>query len=257
MRSRYAGVTLEFKPLESGHSLMLEYDLILPSSTRVPPLPRFLKQKGELRDLLATWSNDVEKDKAAQDSTFPTLLVHLCDSHYTSKSLSLNVLQDNDRRRATYLKDLCSEIDMGLYIADLERIRCGYCLSTPPSNSDEDDHHSIDEEHEDDTTLTRIVDLDGNEVARSVWLVLQEHIVQSEPFDDDDPDDEDFFEEAHGTVVHYWKRTVRSAPELAFSLADVLQALVLIPSTDKKRKEMRPNKRKRGAEIIDLEYIPC
>ena len=237
---------------------MLEYDLILPSSAKVPSLSHLLKQKGELRDLLATWNESVEKVKGTKDSTFPTLLVHLCDSYYSSQSLSLKVLRDDDHRRAKYLKDLCCEIDMGLYIADLKRTRTGCCDSCYPIRQGGCHRHRIDTDEEDDITLTKIVKLDGKTVAGDVGLSLEEHFVESEPFDDDYPDDEDL-DEDYGGVEQYYRRTVRSAPRLPLSQADVLQVLVMIPSIAKvdwlpqEREGNQSNKRKRGVEVIDLE----
>ncbi|CAD6588710.1 MAG: hypothetical protein ASARMPRED_003700 [Alectoria sarmentosa] len=236
----YSDVTLELKPLGSGYRLMLEYDLIVPSPAKRPRLAHLYKEKEKLRDVLTAWNDSVKKDEVTQKSNFPTLLAYICDSHYTSQSLNLNVLQGNDLLRAACLKDLCSQIGMGLYIANIDRTHSGFCNSHP-SYYGEPDHHYIETTDDDFITWTKVVDLDGNTVAIDGSLESDENFIQSEPFEDI-PDDEDF-DRGHGLVTHSYRRTV----------------LVLIPSVAKAEwlpegsKESRPNKRKRSAEIIDLQ----
>lgn len=176
MRPRHNDVTVEFCPLGSGHRLMLEYDLIMPSPAKLPSLAHLYSEKNKLRDILFAWNDSVQK------FIFPTLLAYICDSHYTSQSLSLNVLQKEDRLRATCLKDPCSQIGMGLYIADLNRTRSGICDYYPGSDN-EDDHHVIEIEDDDEIVLTEVVDLDGNTVAGGISIKEEEHLVQGE-FDD-------------------------------------------------------------------------
>ena len=79
MRCRYNDVTIECKPLGSGFRLMLEYYLVLPSSANLSSLGSLYSEKDKLRVLLASWNDSVEKDKAEQRSTTPTLLAHICD----------------------------------------------------------------------------------------------------------------------------------------------------------------------------------
>lgn len=205
MGSRYAGVTLEFKPLDSGHRLMLEYDLILPPPAKLPSLDHLYGEKEKLRNLLAAWKDGVERDCAAQTFNFPTLLVYICDCHYASQSLSLHILQGDDQLRAACLKDLCSQIGIGVYIADLDRTHSGFC-DYHPSYYGSDDHHYIETDDEDSITPTKVVEVSGGTVVTGTAIV-EENFLQSEPFDDD-PDDEDF-DENHGLVTHYYRKTVR------------------------------------------------
>ena len=211
-KCRYNDVTIEFKPLDSGYRLMLEYYLVLPPPAKRPSLTHLYSEKDKFRNLLASWNDGVEKDKAAQTSTAPTLLAYICDSHYPSQSLSLNALQGNDRLRAACLKDLCSRFNMGVYIADLDRSRSGHCDFHPSRYGDDDDHghHDIEQADDDYITLTKMVDLDGQTVASGMTIREEENLIQSWDFDDDlddDPDDEDY-DRHHGFVTHIHRRTV-------------------------------------------------
>lgn len=217
MSFRYGDATLEFKPLDSGYRVMLEYDLIVPSLAKLTSLARVYSEKRKLRDFLAAWNDKVEKDKATRRSSFPTLLAYICDFHYTSEPLSLDVLQGNDRLRAACLQDLCSQIGMGLYIADLDRTHSGICeyYHGNQYGDDDDDHHEITIDDADEITLSNMAEVNGKTVASDICLEEDENFVQSEPFDDG-PDNEDY-QSYHGLVTHYYKNTVSFGQGLALS----------------------------------------
>lgn len=192
---------------------MLEYDFILPPPAKRPSLAYVYSEKGKLRDLLAAWNDDVKKDEATKKkSNFPTLLTYMCAGHYTSQPLSIKILQGSDRLRATCLKDICSQIDMCVYIADLDRTCSGF---SDCHYGDVDDHHDIHTVDEDEITLSDFVDLNGNAVAGSISIHEDEHFIQSEPFDDI-PDGEDF-DYHHGLVTHCYRRTVSFGQRVALS----------------------------------------
>lgn len=197
LRSRYNDATVEFTPLGSGYRLMLEYDLILPSPAKLPSPAHISNEKNKLRGLLAAWNDRVEKD-----ASLPTLLAYICDSYYTSQSLSLNVLQDNDRLRAACLEDLYTQLGIGLCIADLDRTRSGFCGFYPNRY---DYQHDIETEDLNEIILTNIVDLDGNTVGGGFSIEEDKHFIQSEPFDEV-PDEKDF--KSGGIVTYYHRRTV-------------------------------------------------
>lgn len=54
---------------------------------------------------------------------------------------------------------------MGVYIADLDRTRSGFCDYHPSRYGDEDGHHGIENENVDSIRLTKMVELDGKTVA--------------------------------------------------------------------------------------------
>ena len=92
-----------------------------------------------------------------------------------------------------------------MYIANLDRTHSGFC-DYHPSYYGGDDHHYIETDDEDSITLTKVVEVSGRTVVTGTAIV-EENFLQSEPFDDD-PDDEDF-DENHGLVTHYYRKTVR------------------------------------------------
>lgn len=184
---------------------MLEYDLVLQSPAKLPSLDNLYSEKDKLRNLLAAWNDGVEKDSAMRTSKFPTILVYFCGDHYSSESLNFEELRGNDGLRAACLRDLCPRLGIGVYIADLDRTHTGFC-DYHPSHYGEDDHHAIETEDEDSITLTKMVEFNGRTVVNDIAIDEEEHFVQSEPFDDE-PDEEDF-EEYHGLVTHYYRKTV-------------------------------------------------
>ena len=192
---RYTDVTLELKPLDKGHMLMLEYDLVLASPAKLPSLAEVYSEKGKLRELLTAWNDAVTKESTTHNDSLPTLLAHVCESVYKSSSLSLNKLEDNDRFRVAYLSDICSRLDMGLYIADLDRT------------------YHMGVRDEDSITLTKMVDLDGNIVGGKIPLDAEDNFVASDPFGE--VPDNQVFDCNHGVVTcYYYRRTVSIEPGL-------------------------------------------
>ena len=206
--SRHSDVGLELKPLDSGYMLMLEYDLVLPSPAKLPSLENMYSEKDKLRKVLAAWNSAVTKESTTQNSSFPTLLAHVCDSIYERQPLSFNALQGNDRFRAAYLRDLCASFDMGVYIADLDRTLDGFC-----EDYCNDDEYYMSVEDEDSIVLTKMVNLDGTTVGSDLALEVEDNFVASDPFDEG-PDKEEH-DRNHGLVTYYYRRTVSIGPGLA------------------------------------------
>ena len=252
IESRHTDAIIELKPLDSGHRLMLEYDLVLPSPAKLPSLAEINGEKGILRDVLATWNSAVTKDCTTQNLSFPTLLAHVCDSIYNSQYLNLNMLQGNDQFRAAYLRDLCASFDMGLYIANLDRTLTGFC-----EDYHDDDDYYMGVEDEDSIVLTKVVDHYGNTLTIDLAIEFEDNFVASDPFDEG-PDSQDN-DRNHGLVTYHYRRTVSLRSGLALAEANLLQVLVLIPSAAKaewfpvESHEKRPNKRKRSVESTDDE----
>ena len=208
METRYDDVTVEFTPVSSGYRLMIEYDLIAPSQANWQPLVDLYSEKTKLRECLMTWNNNAKKDRAMQMSNIPTLLAYICDSHYPVENLGLDVLAGNDGLRGACLKDACSQIGIGVYIADVYRRHSG-CASNDFEVGD--DHHFIEMTEEDEITLTKIVDLYGNTVESDASLEEDEHFIQDDAFGYD-PDEEDY-DDYYATVTHHFRNTV-SHPHL-------------------------------------------
>ena len=213
MRTRYDDVTVEFTPVSSGYRLMIEYDLIAPSHANWQPLVDLYSEKTKLRECLMTWNNNAKKDRAMQMSNIPTLLAYICDFHYPVENLSLDVLGGDDGLRGACLKNVCSQIGIGVYIADLYR-RVSGCASNDYAD---ENHHLIEMTQEDETTLTKIVDLYGNKVESDPSLEEYEEFIQNDAFDN--PEDEEY-DDYYATVTHHYRKTVSPAhlrPHLSVS----------------------------------------
>lgn len=206
IRYRYTDITLELKPLDKGHILMLEYDLTLASPALLPCLADSYSGKGKLRELLTAWNDAVTKQSATQNDSSPTLLAHICDSTYKSSSLSFDKLEGNDRFRVAYLRDLCSQLDIGLYVADLDRSLTGYGESLYKEKY----HYNMSVEEEDCITLIKMVDLDGNIVGSRIAIDKEDNFVASDPFDGG-PDSQDI-DRDYGGITYYYRRTVSIGP---------------------------------------------
>ena len=200
MGTRYDDVTVEFTPVSSGYRLMIEYDLIAPSTANWQPLVDLYKEKTKLRECLTTWNNNAKKDRAMQMSNIPTVLAYVCDSHYPVEDLGLDVLAGDDGLRGACLKDVCSQIGIGVYIADLYR-RVSGCASNDYAD---EKHHLIEMTQEDETTL-KIVDLNGNKVENDALLEEYENFVDNDAFDV--PEEEDY-DDYYATVTHHYRKTV-------------------------------------------------
>lgn len=216
VRPRYTGTTHEVEPLQSGYRLTLEYDLVSTNGETLRPIETLYSHQTKLQDLLVAW-----KDKAKGRTDYPTLLAYLCDSEYTSNTLSLSTLEGNDRLRAESLKDICSQIGVGLYLANLRRTRSGYSESFANHYGNSD--HGIDSEDENYIDMEEIFDIDGNSVAE-LQIDEEEHFIQSDPFDDVDPAEEDY-DEDHGYKTEVYRATVSAILVPLLTFADPRQGL--------------------------------
>lgn len=118
-----------------------------------------------------------------------------------------------DRQVVSHLRHACAEHGFRIYLASFTKEVTGSC---------EDDsyygraygggsgHHLIDEEIESSMTLTRVVDLNGNEVTKNIDFDEDKSLI-NDPFEGAEPDDEDFsgYTGNEGvSTTHFYRRTV-------------------------------------------------
>ncbi|TVY44089.1 hypothetical protein LOCC1_G004493, partial [Lachnellula occidentalis] len=208
----FSDVTHEVKPVLSGRRLVLTYNLVHqtlgPKELGANPNAAMSK----LKLLLPAWIKGLE-----EDDTFPTTLAFLFEHQYTDASLCYNGLKGHDRQVASHLREACNEFGFCIYLANLEHTVTGGC-----DGDDYDDDwgydggggdgeiHAITDEIERDTSLKRVVELDGTEVAKD--LTFDEGtLIQADALADADPDDEDYsgFTGNEGvSTTHFYHRTV-------------------------------------------------
>lgn len=155
------------------------------------------------------------------------MLLYICDYKYTTETVTIDMLRDNDRLRANILRDLCSRRNIGFHVASLERIHEGQC----ESYCGDADYYAIESTTESTITLTRVVDFNGRLVTKDLPVDENDNIIQRDLFGNG-PDDQEY-ERYHGLVTHYYRDTVGYAEHLKTVEADRLQVLVMFPSNTK------------------------
>jgi hypothetical protein len=166
------------------------------------------KGMAKLRSLFSRWKNDIEKSLSS-----PTSLAFLFEHQYTDASLRYEGLKGHDRQVAAHLRKVCIEYGFCFYLANLERSVSGGCDEYDGYNyGHRSGFHALVEEYDRKTSLKRIVELDGSEVARDLEF-KEELLIQHEPFKGAKPDDEDYsgYTGNEGvSATHFYHRTVRN-----------------------------------------------
>jgi hypothetical protein len=156
----------------------------------------------KLRLLFSSWIGNIGKG-------IPTALVFLLEHQYTDASLRYDGMKGHDQQVASHLLEVCGEAGFGFYLANLKQTVGGGCDEDGDSDCS---YHVIGEEFNWATTLTRIVELDGTEIAQN-FDFDEKHFVRETPFDDVLPDSEDYsgYTGNEGvSATHFYHRTVKS-----------------------------------------------
>ena len=212
VRFRFADITHEVRPVLSGRRLVLTYNLIHTTLGSKELTANSNKALSKLRPLLSGWRDGIEKDPM-----LPTTLAFLFDHQYTDASLCYDSLKGHDQQVAANLRKACEDNGFCFYLGNLKRTVEGGC--------DEDDYgydnyHPIVEEVDRQTSLKRVVQLDGTEIAKD--LDFDEALfMQNDPFEDEEPDDEDYsgFTGNEGVLAtHFYNRTASKLKASLLSL---------------------------------------
>jgi hypothetical protein len=185
----------------------------------------------EVQRALGHWTTSFREDP----KNSPSFLAYMLEHEYTDANLQFTQLKGKDLLKVSFLKEAN---DFSVYLANLEKIvnvsceepgayACGYdaeeeddCDSdgsgsnSNASNSESfklsDDYHEITNVFEEHLQLTRVVQLDGSELAEDI-LIKESDIVQRKPFARN-PDEEDYIgytgNEGDSTTYIY-RNTVR------------------------------------------------
>lgn len=227
----YADVKHEVKPITSGYRLVLVYNLVQRSTGPTQSAAILAREKKELSSMLGSWARGVKKEK----SKAPMFLIYQFDYEYTDVSLRFESLKGLDKVKAEYLREICSKVGVGFYLASMERTEYGPCdedyhkhrYGYDDSDSEEDEEedrtsgatHTLEEVLQESIQLKRMIDLDGSLIARDI-SIQEEDIVQEDPFSRD-PDKEDFegyTGNAGASATHFYHDIVRGANYLRLSL---------------------------------------
>lgn len=162
-------------PVTAGARVALTYDLVYTDSSAPPPsLAKMDSQTSRLRSCLLDW-----KQKAAQSYDVQRYLVHILENEYADGDLALSRMEGADLTRVRCVAKLCEETGFVCYLADMRKeAPCDYGDYGNPNQGEE----SID--------LRRLFDLNNKIVCTGI-SVQPRHILQHDPWQGRDPEDED------------------------------------------------------------------
>ena len=174
--NRFSNVSQQVKPVSTGRRLVLTYHLI--HSTLGPDVlaAGSNKSMAKLDLLFSYWRANVKEETS--------LLSYLLKDRVTDEKLSYGGLEGNNLQVVTYVRQAAEKYGFCIYLANMKRTIDG-------SGYDYDVWDEIElDQSEAESILTRVVEMDGTEVAKGMEF-SDEMFIQEEPFEGVDPDDED------------------------------------------------------------------
>lgn len=179
--NRFLDVTYEQKPISSGRRLVLAYTRF--HSTLGPDVLRAGSNKSMARlyFLFSYWKDNVKEETP--------MLASVLDKLVDDKNLSYGGLAGSNLQVVTYLRQAAEKYGFCIYLADMER---------SIEYAGEDDYDEMIHESSRDidqsracSTLTRVVELDGLEIAKGMHFE-DDMLIQEGAFDEAEPDDDDY-----------------------------------------------------------------
>jgi hypothetical protein len=173
-----------------------------PAVVKLPTAKTFTRSDTDLNRILTSWSSN------AADA--PDFLCHFLDHKYTEDGLRMSRLVGADQAIANQVLQAANHSDVKLFLATFEHMRSGSCADYW-AKSDTD--AGIDEEFDSYSRLEKVVDLEGNAVAKNV-VVDDDQMVQAVQFCEEVPDGEAFqgYTGNEGAEKTLWyRRAVRYA----------------------------------------------
>ena len=227
-------MTHEVTEVTSGYRWVLTYNLVNKGPRKQPSAQKVRSDLKELRSAFKYWQND--KNHLDQDR-----LIHILKHKYTEASFGFNTLKSEDLMTARALQEVCIDTNCTLFLASCEREIYGGCedeydnyynydcYDEEEEDDDDDDeiedevgnmskinrqyghtqfrgdYHRIVDVCNDSLSLKRVVDLNGVTVAEDL-SINETDFIEEFPFDDRDPDDEDYsgFTGNEGVSATHW-----------------------------------------------------
>jgi hypothetical protein len=132
-------------------------------------------------------------------------LAYLLGDKYEDISLSHARLIGRDLLVVAQLKEACDVSGFCVYLAKLEKTVYGYSDWQEVEHAEKNYMEGV---HDPSVELSQIVDLNGTELFKGLEIPFdEERIVQACPFDDQEPDDEDY-DDDDGNITHYYHQSV-------------------------------------------------
>lgn len=160
--------------------------------------PNFQQAQTEFEDILKSWRRNVEFHREA-----PNPLCYILQHKLKGLDLRASNMKGKDHDVVSFARKISASAGVDVFLAELEHEIEGEVDDPDPDI----EFHCIGNKPEEDREfwLRRVVDLDGNEVAKLIMLeeenLVQEYAIDDqvpdredyEPPDDDDFDDDDFY----------------------------------------------------------------
>jgi hypothetical protein len=210
----------EVTEVTAGYRWVLTYNLATTTcdSQQLTATALTCKETALLRSALQLWQRKLDDDDDDdQDNPPPEQLLYLLDHKYTDASLKLNALKGVDMLKARILQRICPEENFYFCLASLERMVNGSVEDVwggrysdgydSEANGGGDDFHHMFDKHETTLKLTKVVNLAGRAIGEEIDIE-EDDIIQDEPFEDREPDDEDFegYTGNEGAFATHWYR---------------------------------------------------
>ena len=200
----YADVNHSVSKVESGHRLVLTYNLIRQASHSSQMASVLDDHKQNLDNVLALWSEQDREIKSYSDHSYEKL-VYILEHEYSEANICLDNLKGKDQLRARYLLEACQDQGFCLYFAHFE-----YSLSGSV-DEDEDgvDYHEFIDEIESSWKLRTVFQSNGKRIAKDLDLE-EKDLLENPDFTGIEPDDEecDGWTGNEGcTATHFYHRT--------------------------------------------------
>lgn len=154
----YSDVVHEVKPVQSGHRVVLTYNLIYTSSVQLPSVFKLEQDKADLQQTLEDWRAANER---AND--LPGYLAYPLKHQYTAANISYNHLKGEDAARALSISQIGDELGFICLLAIVDR------TLTRPGDEDGDGEDMSDYEKE-EVSLDQVVSLPGKKLLQHVTI---------------------------------------------------------------------------------------
>ncbi len=190
----YADVNHSVSKVESGHRLVLTYNLMHQASDSSRMATVLDDHKQNLDKVLAFWSKQDSESESHSDHVYKKL-VYILEHEYSEANICLDHLKGKDQLRARYLSEACQDQGFCLFFAHFEYSQLGSI------DEDEDDprwanHHSASDFHkiidelESNWKLQTVFQSDGQQLAEDMALE-EADILENPDFSGIEPDDEE------------------------------------------------------------------
>ena len=206
----YADMKHSVSKIESGHRLVLTYNLMRQASDSSQTASVLDDHKQNLDKVLALWGEQALESRSSSDNSYEKL-VYILEHEYSAANICLDNLKGKDQLRARNLLEACQDQGFCLYFAHIE-----YSLSGGVDEYEDDpygrnsaDYHEIIDETDAEWRLQTIFQYTGKQIAAEITME-EEDLLEDPDFTGIEPDDEecDGWTGNEGcTATHFYRRT--------------------------------------------------